>query len=321
MFAQARRATVLVILLLTSPAVAQDKWPEHVIKLVVPYPPGGVADALARHVGRIVERDLGQPIVIENRGGAGSNIGSNVVAKSPADGYTILLGSTANAVNMSLYKKIPYDTLRDFIPVSLLADVPTVLVVNASLPVKSVAELIAYAKQRPGELTYASAGPGSPAHIAAELFLRASGVRIRQVAYRGGGPAVVDVIGGHVNLMFTNLQAVFAGIEFGSLRLLGTGGTKRWPAFPEVPTIAEAGVPGYEASAWYGLLLPAGTPAPIVARLQRALEGVRSADSLKSIRKFGADPVVSTPDLLQRRLEAEIKSYAKLIRETGIGVE
>jgi len=322
MLARAVLVTLLALAgMICSPAVAQSRWPEKPIRLVVPYPPGGVSDALARNVARVLEKDFAQPIVIENRGGAGSNIGSDAVAKSTPDGYTVLLGSTANAVNMSLYKKVAYDTLRDFTPISLLADVPNVLVVSSSLPFKSVGELIDHAKKKPDELTYASAGSGSPAHLAAELFNRGAGVQIRHVAYRGAGPAIIDVIGGRVDMMFTNLQAVFAGIEGGSLRLLATGGTTRWPAFPDVPTIAEAGVPGYEASAWYGLLAPAGTPSGVIARFQKALAAVREPAAMEAIRKLGAEPVVSSPEALQTRLEADIKIYAKLIKEAGITVE
>jgi tripartite-type tricarboxylate transporter receptor subunit TctC len=302
-------------------ARAEDKWPQRPVRLIVPYPPGGVADALARHVGRILEKDLGQPVVIENRGGAGSNIGSEQVARSTPDGYTLLLGSSANTVNMSLYRKLNYDTMRDLEPVSLLAEVPNVLVVNSAFPPKSVAELIALAKKKPNGFDYASAGSGSPAHLAAEQFNRLAGVQIRHVAYKGAGPAISDVMAGHVPMMFTNLSAVSGGIEAGKLRLLGVGGQKRWPAFPDVPTIAEAGVPGYDASAWYGIMAPAGTPAPIVARIQKALAGARTPASFEAMRRQGAEPVVSTPEVLKARLESEMKTYAKLIKETGITVE
>lgn len=313
--------TACVAIAATAPLAAQDKWPERPIKLVVPYPPGGISDALARHVARLIEKDLRQPVVVENRSGSGSNIGSDFVAKAPADGYTLLLGSSANAVNMSLYPKMPYDTQRDFAPVSLLADVPNVLVVNAAFPAKTVGELIAQAKKNPNGLDYASAGSGSPAHLSAELFNRMAGVQIRHVPYKGAGPAITDVMAGHVPMMFTNLAAVFAGVDNGKLRLLATGGATRWPAFPNVPTVAEAGVPGYEASAWYGLLVPAATPPAIVARIHAALAGVRSPESLEAIRKLGAEPVVSTPEALKTRLDSELRTYAKLIKESGITAE
>lgn len=319
-----RRALLVMIAALATfgwqPTSAQDKWPDRPVKLVVPYPPGGISDALARHVARILEKDLGQPVVVENKGGAGSNIGSEAVAKSPPDGYTILLASSANAANMSLYRSLGYDTTRDLAPVSLLADVPNVLVVPASVPIKSVRELISYAKNKPDELTYASAGSGSPAHLAAEKFNRMTGVQIRHIAYKGAGPAMIDVIAGRVNMMFTNLAAVFGGIEGGKLRLLATGGATRWPTLPNVPTIAEAGVPGYVMSAWYGLMVPTGTPAPIIARLQTALAGARAPESLEAIRKLGAEPVVSSVEVLKARIDFELKDYAKLIKESEITV-
>src|SRR5688572_24789496 len=314
-------ALAAVVALAGQAASAQDKWPERPVRLVVPYPPGGIADALGRHVARILEKDLGQPVVVENKGGAASNIGSDMVAKSAPDGYTILLGSSANSVNMSLYRKMAYDTQRDLAPVSLLAEVPNVLVVNAAFPAKSVGELIAMAKKSPDELTYASAGSGSPAHLAAEQLTRLAGVRIRHIPYKGAGPAMIDVVAGRVPMMFTNIAAVQGGVEAGRLRILGTGTTARWPGFPDTPTIAEGGVPGYEAGAWYGLMVPAGTPAAVVARLQRALAGVRTPESLDTIRKLGADPVVSAPEVLKSRIESEIRGYAKLIKEAGLAVD
>ena len=297
------RLSVLVLLasfagVLTHPAAAQDRWPQKPVRLVVPY-----------------------PVVVENKGGAGSNVGSDAVAKSQPDGYTILLGSSANVVNMVLYRKMTYDTFRDLVPVTLLADVPNVLVVPASFPAKSVAELVDSAKKRPDGLTYASAGSGSPAHLAAEKFIRMSGLSIRHVPYKGAGPAMVDVIAGRVDMMFTNIAAVQGGIEAGKLRLLATGGSSRWPSFPDVPTIAEAGVPGYEASAWYGLMLPTGTPAAVLERLQRALTKVRSPESMDVIRKLGAEPIVSSPDALRARMDSELKSYSALIKALNLSVE
>ena len=321
MLGRAVLAALAALLVAVGPVSAGDKWPDRPIKLVVPYPPGGISDALGRHVARLLEKDLGQPVVVENKGGAGSNIGSDVVAKSAPDGYTLLLGSSANAVNMSLYRRMSYDTQRDFVPVTLLAEVPNVLVVNPSFPAKTVAELIAAAKPKPDELAYASAGSGSPAHLAAEQFNRLAGIRLRHIPYKGAGPAITDVIAGHVPMMFTNVAAVQGGIESGRLRMLATGSRARLPGYPGVPTIAEAGVPGYEASAWYGLLAPAGTPAPILARLQDALAAVRTPESLEAIRRLGAEPVVSTPEALKARIDAEVREYAKLVKEVGLVVD
>lgn len=311
---------LFLLALPASSAGAQGNWPERPLKLVVPYPAGGVSDAIARHVGRLMEQDLGQAVVVENKGGAGSNIGSAEVAKAPPDGYTVLLASSANAVNMYLYKSLTYDTGRDLAPVSLLAEVPNVLVVNADVPLKSVADLIAAAK-RPDGIAYASAGAGSPAHLAAEMFAQAAGITMRHVPYRGAAPAVNDIIGGHVPLMFTNLASVFGGLESGRLRLLGVGSRKRWPALPAIPTIAESGLPDYEASAWYGLMVPAKTPASVIDRMQKSLALARSPASFAQITKLGAEPVVSSPEHLAERLVAELARYSKLIPAMGLKVE
>lgn len=312
---------LLTFWILSGPSAdAQDLWPQRPIKLVVPYPAGGVSDAIARHVGRLMEQDLGQAVVIENKGGAGSNIGSAEVAKASPDGYTVLLASSANAVNMYLYKSLAYDTGRDLAPVSLLVEVPNVLVVNADVPFKSIAGLIAAAKQ-PDGVAYASAGAGSPAHLAAEMFAQAAGIRMHHVPYRGAAPAVNDIIGGHVPLMFTNLASVLGGLQSGKLRLLGIASRKRWPALPEVPTIAESGLPDYEASAWYGLMVPAKTPTSVIDRMQKSLSLARSPASFAQIAKLGAEPVVSSPEQLAERLAAELARYSKLIPAMGLKVE
>lgn len=307
--------------LATSATLAQTTYPDRPVKFVVPYPPGGVSDALTRHVGHVLEESLGKPFVVENKGGAGSNIGSDYVAHSTPNGYTILLGSTANSVNMSLYPKMTYDTTRDFIPVSLLAEVPNVLVVTSSLPVKTVKELIEYAKKNPTEMNYASSGPGSPAHLSAVKFLNMAGLKMNHIPYKGAGPAIVDVMAGRVKMMLTNIQAVIPGIESGKLKLIATGGATRWPSFPNVPTIAESGVPGYEAGAWYGIMVPKGTPQNVIDRLQQGLAAVKKEASLEAIRKMGAEPVVSSPDVLKARIEKEIASYAQLIKADGITIQ
>ncbi|RCW63194.1 tripartite tricarboxylate transporter substrate binding protein [Pseudorhodoferax soli] len=301
--------------------LAESRWPSKPIKLVNPYPPGAVSDSLARLVSRSLEKHLGQAVIVENKAGAGSNIGSESVARAPADGYTLLNGSSANTANMSLYAKMPYDTMRDFVPVSLIAEVPIVLAVNASLAAKTVQELIALAKRRPGELSYASAGAGSPAHLGGALFTKLAGVSVRHVPYKGAAPAFSDVMAGHVPLMFTNYAAVIPGVESGKVRILAIGTTKRWEVLPDLPTMAEAGVPGYEAGAWYGLLAPTGTPAEVLARLEKALAAFDTPETREAVRKLGAEPVISGPQVLRARMEGEIVSFAKLIKESGITVD
>jgi tripartite-type tricarboxylate transporter receptor subunit TctC len=310
-----------VALLLHPPVIAQRSWPTRAVKLVVPFPSGGIADALGRHAARLLEAELGQPVVVENKPGAGSNIGSEFVAKSPADGYTLLLASNANLVNMALYRNPGYDALRDFAPVTVLADMPNILVVNSAFAAKSVMELIDMGRKSPNDVAYASAGSGSPAHIAAEEFQRVAGVKMRHVPYRGAAPAITDVMAGHVPVMFTTINSVAAGVRAGKLRTLGIASASRWPDLPDVPTIAEAGLAGYTAGAWCGLLAPSGTPAEIIARLQHALNRFRAPDSLEVMRKQGTEPVLSTPEAMRDRMKAELVSYARLVKETGLSVD
>lgn len=315
-----RSISVVLPLVITGTA-ATAAWPERPIKLVVPYPPGGVSDALARQVAHMIEKDLGQPIVVENKPGAGSNIGSEIVAKAKPDGYTILLASSANVLNMYLYKSLPYNTFKDFQPVSLLADAPNVLVVNSGFPAKNVQELIALAKEKPDGIAYASAGYGSPAHLSAELFDLQARVKMRHIPYKGAGPAMADVMAGHVPVMFTNIAAVLPGVQAGKIRVLATGGTARWRDFPQVPTVAESGLPGYEAGAWYGLALPAATPAEVAERLQKALNAARDPAAKEEILKLGATPVVSDAAALKARIEGERVQYEKLVKDADLKVE
>lgn len=304
-----------------SPAYAADPWPQHPITIVVPWPPGGVADFVARVVAQKISGPLGQSVIVENKPGAGTNIGSAYAAQSDPDGYTLLLASSNNAVNKFLFSGMQYDPIKSFEPISLLVDVPNILVVNPKVPAKSVAQLIDYAKHHPNELTYASAGNGSPAQLAAEKFKSMAGVQIRNITYKGAAPAVTDVMAGRVSMMFTNVPASLSMIESGKLLALGIGGTTRSTVLPNVPTIAEAGVPGYQASAWYGLMAPAGTPASVIARLQQALAAVRAPEAMNTLRQRGTDPVVSTPDMLKSQLQADLKTYGPLIKSVGITLE
>jgi tripartite-type tricarboxylate transporter receptor subunit TctC len=304
------------------PAHADDvKWPDKPITIVVPWPPGGVADFVARVISQKISGDLGQSVIVENRPGAGTNIGSDYVAKARPDGYTLLLSSSNNAVNTFLFRNMPYDPVKSFTPVSLLVNVPNVLVVNPSVPVKTVAELISYANAHPDELTYASAGNGSPAHLAAEKFKTMAGVRIRNITYKGAAPAVTDVMAGRVSMMFTNLPASLSAIQAGKLRAIGIGSTARLPVMPNLPTIAEAGVPKYEAGAWYGLMAPAGTPPNVVARLQKALEAARTPAAMDALRQRGTEPRITSPQDLQQQLQADLKTYGPLIKSAGITLE
>src|SRR5690348_8796865 len=267
--------SVLALLLaLTAPAAAE--YPDHPVRMIIPFPPGGSNDVVGRLVARQLSVKLGQQVVVDNRAGAGGVLGTEMAVKEPPDGYTLLMISIAHAVNPALYK-LTYDPVKSFVPVSIFATGPNVLVVNPQLPVHSVKELVALAKQKPGELDYASAGIGSFQHLGGELFKLDAGVDIVHVPYKGGGPAMQDVIAGHVKIMFSSLVQTTPFIKSGQLIALGTGGAKRSPVLPDVPTIAEAGVPGYVADNWWGLAAPAGLPQPLADKLYAA-----SQEALKS---------------------------------------
>ena len=261
--------------LLALPAIANAQtpaYPTKPIRLVVPFPAGGATDILAREVAKHLTETWGQSVVVDNRPGAGGNIGSELVAKSPPDGYTLEMGTVGtHAINASLYSKMPYDHVKDFVPVILVAGVPNVLVVNPSVPVNSVQEFIAYAKANPGKLNFASSGSGTSIHLSGELFKVMAGVQMTHVPYKGSAPALQDLLGGQVQLMFDNLPPSLPQIKAGKLRALAVTSATRAPALPDVPTVAEAGLPGFEASSWFGVLAPAGTPPAIVAKLHGAL--------------------------------------------------
>ncbi|MGD9773304.1 tripartite tricarboxylate transporter substrate binding protein [Diaphorobacter sp.] len=304
-------------------AQADGAWPAKPIKWVVPFPPGGAMDVIARTLGEKAGRTLGQPFVIENRPGAGGNIGADAVAKSPADGYTIMITSIGMATNKALYPRLSYDPQKDFAPVSLLAVVPNVLVVNASKTAdKSVADVIARAKRDPGKLTYASAGNGTSIHLAGEVFASMAGLDLLHVPYKGSGPAVTDMLGGQVDLMFDSITSARPHIQAGKLRALGVTSAKRSATLPDVPTIAEAGVPGYEVSPWFAVFAPAGTPQAIVAKINAALiDAMKQPDTLAKFETIGAEPIGSTPQQLATHLDKELARWGKLIKERNIRMD
>lgn len=304
-------------------AQADGAWPAKPIKWVVPFPPGGAMDVIARTLGEKAGRTLGQPFVIENRPGAGGNIGADAVAKSPADGYTIMITSIGMATNKALYPRLSYDPQKDFAPVSLLAVVPNVLVVNASKTAdKSVADVIARAKRDPGKLTYASAGNGTSIHLAGEVFASMAGLDLLHVPYKGSGPAVTDMLGGQVDLMFDSITSARPHIQAGKLRALGVTSAKRSATLPDVPTIAEAGVPGYEVSPWFAVFAPAGTPQAIVAKINAALiDAMKQPDTVAKFETIGAEPIGSTPQQLATHLDKELARWGKLIKERNIRMD
>ncbi|WP_312792435.1 tripartite tricarboxylate transporter substrate binding protein [Diaphorobacter nitroreducens] len=311
--------------LLPAAAMAQPdaQWPAKPIKWVVPFPPGGAMDVIARTLGEKAGRTLGQPFVIENRPGAGGNIGADAVAKSPADGYTIMITSIGMATNKALYPRLSYDPVKDFAPISLLAIVPNVLVVNtAKTTDKSVADVIAHAKRDPGKLTYASAGNGTSIHLAGEVFASMAGLNLLHVPYKGSGPAVTDMLGGQVDLMFDSITSARPHIQAGKLRALGVTSAKRSATLPGVPTIAEAGVPGYEVSPWFAVFAPAGTPAAIVNKINAALiDAMKQPDTVAKFETIGAEPIGTTPQQLATHLDKELARWGALIKERNIRMD
>ena len=311
----------LAIAASTGAAQAQT-WPQRPVKLVVPYAPGGSADIVARLITEEWAKKLGGVVVVDNRAGAGGNLGVDVVAKSNPDGYTIGLQTVSLAINPALTPKMPYDTLKDLTPIGMIASSQHVLVVTNNLPAKDVKSLIALLKAEPGKHNYASAGGGSTFHMAAELFKANANVPLVHIPYRGGGPALVDTIAGQVSLSFPVLSAALPQVQGGKLRALGVTGTKRSPLMPDVPTIAEAGLPNYQFETWFMAFAPAGTPKPVVDRLNSALnEALNSPAVLARMTKEGFDPIPSSSGQARARLEKELPQWGKLIRERGITAE
>jgi len=310
----------LVALALTSPAFAQD-YPNRPVRLIVPFPPGGSNDVVGRLVAKQLSTELGQQVFVDNHPGAGGVIGTQAAANAAPDGYTLLVVSLAHAVNPALYK-LDYDPIKSFEPVAILATGPNVLVVNPELPVHSVKELIALAKQKPGGLDYASAGVGSFQHMGGELFKLMAGVDIVHVPYKGGGPAMQDVISGHVKIMFSSLVQTTPFIKSGQLRALGTGGAKRSTVLPDVPTIAEGGVPGYVADNWWGILVPAGTPAPIVAKLYKNVEAALKAPELQAVFvREGATTIEMSSAEFGEYMKVEMAKWARVVKEGHISAQ
>ena len=302
-------------------AMAQS-YPARPVRLIIPFPPGGSNDIVGRMIAAQLGDRLGQQVVPDNRGGAGGTIGTELAAKAPADGYTLLLISTAYAFNTSIYKKLPYDPVKSFVPVALLGSGPGVLVINPGLPVNSVAELVAFAKERPGKLNNASAGVGSFQHLASELFRIQAGIQWLHVPYKGGGPAMMDLIAGQADVSVGSLIQMLPHVRSGKLKALGTTGAKRSPVLPDVPTVAEAGVPGYEATNWWGLLAPAGTPQAIVDRLHQEVSAVQaSTETRRRFETEGAEAREMTSAEFGAFIAGETTKWARVVKEAGITAE
>ena len=304
-------------------ASAQAQFPAKPITIIVPFSAGGTTDILARVIGQYMGRDLGQTVVVDNRAGAGGNIGGQAAARAPADGYTLFMGTVGtHAINQSLYRKMPFDPIKDFAPLSRVAMVPNLLVANPSQPFKSVKEMIAYAKANPGKINFGSSGNGSSIHLSGELFKQMAGVDMQHVPYRGSAPAVSDLLGGQISVMFDNMPSAIPHVKGGKLRALAVTTAKRSPALPDVPTIAEAGVPGYEATSWFGLLAPAGTPAPVVAKLNASiLKALADPEVKKKLAEQGAEPHGEKPEQFAAFIESETVKWGKVVKESGASLD
>ena len=319
-----RLAVAIILALAVSPALAQD-YPARPVTLVMPYPPGGGTDFIGRLVGQGLERRLGQPFVLEYRPGAGSAIAATHVSRQPPDGYTILYAtSTTMAINVSVHKKLNYDPTRDLMPIGMLAVTPFILVVNASLPIRSVADIATLAKARPGALSYASNGPGGAAHLFAELMKSMLGIEMTHVPYKGNAPALNDVVAGHVSLMFVDPSSALQLAQQGKLRVLGITTPQRAPMAPEVPPLAEAGLPGFDAASWHMLVAPGATPKPILAKLNTTLRAVlQTSDVADEFTRRGFLPRSGgTPDELAAFVKSEIVRWGKVVQQAGAaGIE
>jgi tripartite-type tricarboxylate transporter receptor subunit TctC len=306
---------------LAGPAMAQP-YPAKLVKLVVPQTPGGATDVFARKIGQILSERWGQPVVIENRAGAGGVVGTDVVAKSPPDGYTLLVTyAGSQAINASLYPKLPFDTIKDFQTVATLASTPFILIVNPKLPAKDFAEFIALAKAKPGTLTYASSGNGSVNHLIGEMVKAETGISMLHVPYRGVAPAITDVMGGQVDSAFSSVPSVLQMIRGGNVRALAVSSARRVAAAPEIPTIAESGIPGFDVNPWWGILAPGGTDMAIVRKINSDVaSALRTKEMIDFLATQGAEPLITSPEEFLAILQADVVKWAKVVKDAGVTI-
>ena len=315
--------TATLAILAPHAAAAADAYPAKPVRFVVAFPPGGGTDIIARSIAQKLAERIAQQVVVDNRPGAGGNIGTDMVAKSAPDGYTLLMGSAGPlAINASLFGKMPFDPIKDLAPVTLAASTPNVLVVHPALRAATLKELIALAKARPGEINFASSGHGTPAHLAGELFNLMAGVKMVHVPYKGAAPALADLLGGQVQIMFSTMPPALPHVRDGKLRALAVTSAKRSPAAPELPTVDETALPGFEANTWHGVVVPAGTPGAIVARLNREIVAIlRLPDVVERFSSQGAEALGSTPEEFAAYIKSETLKWAKVVRDSGAKAE
>jgi len=316
-------AVVLGAGLLGGTSALAQAYPTKPVTIIVPFAAGGTTDILARIIGQALTAELGQSVVVDNRAGAGGNIGGQAAAKAAPDGHTLFMGTVGtHAINASLYKKMPFDPVKDFAPLTRVANVPNLLVANPAQPYKSVKDLIAYAKANPGKVNFGSSGNGSSIHLSGELFKSLAKVDMQHVPYKGSAPAVTDLLGNQIGIMFDNMPSAIQHVRSGKLVPLAVTTAKRSPELPNVPTIAEAGVPGYEATSWFGMFAPAGTPAPVLAKLNAAIVKVLAQpDVKKKINEQGAEVYSETPEQFAAFIQAESVKWGKVVKESGASLD
>ena len=315
-----RLAIALAVLGIVLPGASAQNYPVKPIRYIVPFPPGGGQDLVVRALAPRMSEALGQTVLVDNRPGAATMVGAELAAKAPPDGYTVFNGSnTTLSINPNLYSKVPYDPIRDFAPVTYIASLPNLLVVHPSLPVRTVKELAALARLRPGQLNFGSSGTGTPAQLAGVMFGDAAGVKLVHVPYRGSSQALTALISGETQIMFSSITSTLPFVKSGRMRAIAVTGAKRSLAAPELPTVAEAGFPGFEAVTWYGLFVPAGTPAPVIARLNTEMVRILQAPDFRDwLITQGADPVGGTPEELAAFVKSELVKYARIVKASGM---
>ena len=323
MFKILQSLTVGLLLLCSVSIDAQvTSFPTGSMRMIVAFPPGGANDFLARAIGQRLSEEWKHPVVVENRPGASGIVGSELVAKAPADGHTLLLGSVTHVILPSLYEKLPFDALKDFTPIAMVAYGPLLVVVHPALPVRNIAELIAYAKANPGKLSYGTAGSGTSVHVAVEMFKKMAGVDMVHVPYKGSGPAMLDLIGGQTQLMMDVMPSALPQVKAGKIRVLAVTGSKRLPEMPDVPTVAESGLPGFDVAAWWGVLGPAGIPRPIVDKLNTTINRMlENADMRQSLAARGLDPAPMSPAEFDRIMRQDAARFGAVVKEVGIRAE
>jgi len=323
MIATVRKGLIAVSMLLVTAAAAAQGYPNKPIRLICPFPPGGAVDIASRAVAAELSKNLGQTVAVENRPGAGGNIGGAEAARSAPDGYTLFMSTSGiQAINPTLYRKMPFDPNRELMPVSALVSLSNVLVLHPSVPAASLAEVLALVRARPGQINYASSGNGTSIHMSAELFKSMTGTNIVHVPYKGSAPAVTDLLGGQVQMMFDNIPSALPHIKAGKLRPIATTGARRDPALPDLPTIAEAGVPGYEAGVWFGLTVPAGTPKEIVARLTaESIKSTRSPDFVKRMSELGYVILGTSAEQMAEMTQADLKRWPPVVKASGAAAD